>query len=379
MYSGGTFRSQVKIRLKPCNAFENKRFLPLSPQQRRTPISCNLPAAANRGETLKRASEHVLIDRILGKFHTRGRAPGVIGPGDDAAVIAPRSGMQWVVSCDSFFADTHFLPDIHPPDVVGYKALARATSDLAAMGAAPLYFLLALALPPSHTGKWLDRMLAGMARAARGLGLQLIGGDTSAQKVISLSLTVIGEVRRGQAVTRQGARPGDLLFISGVLGKARLGLELIRRNFWRRKSLTRILRAHYFPQPRIALGQWLARNRLASAMIDLSDGLSTDLHNLCGAGGVGARIRADRIPRVASPAIREARLDALELALHGGDDYELLFAVPRRLSHRIPRRYQHVALTCIGEITKQKAIRVETSSGSSQPLRAHGWDPFRDQ
>jgi thiamine-monophosphate kinase len=247
------------------------------------------------------------------------------------------------------------------------------------MGATPRFYLLALALPPSRAGKWLDGMLAGMAKAARRLGMTLLGGDTSAQSSICLSLTVIGEIGEGLAVRRIGARAGDGLYVSGVLGQARLGLELLRRGAGQERRARLPLRRHFFPQPRVELGRWLAQHRLASAMIDLSDGLSSDLHRLCRAGGVGAHVDASRIPCTRLPLMPGLRLDALQLALHGGDDYELLFAVPRRLAHRIPARFRGLRLTRIGEITKPRAVLLQDEHGQSKPLRSAGWDPFRSK
>lgn len=332
-----------------------------------------------QGGSLSRPSETAIIERIVRRLGTRAVPREIIGPGDDAAVIASQPGRQWVVSCDSCFEKTHFLVDVHPAPVVGYKALARAVSDLAAMGATPRFYLLVLALPPSRAGKWLDGMLAGMADAARQLGLTLLGGDTSAQNSICLSLTVMGEIEKGLAIRRNGARAGDALFVSGVLGQARLGLELLRRGVGQGQGAKQLLRRHFFPQPRVALGRWLAQHRFASAMIDLSDGFSSDLHNLCRASAVGARVDAHRIPRVSLPVMPGPQPDALQLALHGGDDYELLFSVPRRLAHRIPERFRGLRLTRIGEITKRLAILLQDEHGRSKPLRSAGWDPFRSK
>jgi len=327
---------------------------------------------------LQSGGERALLARIFRALGAGGKSPGLLlGPGDDAALIAPRQGMQWVVTCDSFCEQTHFLLHGHPPDAVGYKALARAASDLATMGATPRFYLLAMALPPALTGAWLNRMLTGMARAARHCKLRLAGGDTSAQATVSLSLTVIGEAPRGFAVTRGGARPGHRLFVSGTLGEARLGLELTRRRLTRHREAAPFLRRHCYPEPRIELGCWLARNKLVSAMIDLSDGLSTDLHNLCRASGVGACIQSERLPAVAVPRIPGLRADALKFALHGGDDYELLFAVSSRVAHRIPASYRGLRLTCIGEVTRRKSVMLQDAAGKRDSLRAEGWDPFR--
>jgi len=331
------------------------------------------------GGTLSHEGEQALIDRIVRGLGGNGRRLRgcALGPGDDAAVLSAARGMQWVVSCDWFLEQTHFLSRVHPPEVVGYKALARAASDLAAMGATPRFFLLALAVPESRTGKWLGEVLAGMARAARRLGLSLVGGDTSARGAAGLCLTVIGEVPSGQAVTRRGARPGDKLFVSGALGQAQLGLEVVLRGRWRQPSRQPLLQRHFYPQPRIELGRWLAQNQLAAAMIDLSDGFSSDLHNLCRASGVGARIISEQIPQVAVARTMGLRLDPLQLALHGGEDYELLFAVRAGHAHRIPAKFKGLPLTAVGEVTKSRAIRLVEPDGRAARLAARGWDPFR--
>src|ERR1700730_365378 len=159
------------------------------------------------------ASEKQLIERAGRMFSSPVSAGLRVGMGDDAAVVRPKRGVEWVLTTDAFVENVHFLLRVHPPDAVGYKALARAASDLAAMGARPLYFLLSLALPPSCTGKWYDGFLEGMARAARGFGLVLAGGDTTKGTVTAINLTIIGEIERDRAVLRSGARPGNLICV----------------------------------------------------------------------------------------------------------------------------------------------------------------------
>ncbi len=324
-------------------------------------------------------TEGKLIERILRRVPSRGRGAGLrIGAGDDAAVLRPRRGAEWVLTCDTFLENVHFLGPIHPPQAVGYKALARATSDLAAMGAVPRLFLLSLALPAHRATAWFGGFLTGMARAARRFGLVLAGGDTAQSATIAISVTVLGEVAPGRAALRSRARPGDLLCVSGRLGAAQLGLELVLRGMYRERRWRSLLGPHLSPPLRLALGQWLARERLVSAMIDTSDGLSTDLQHLCRSSGVGARLWADRVPAVrVPPALRERGFDPLELALHGGEDYELLFTVPRRLSGRIPKAYRGVSLTQIGEIVRGRAMVLVEKDGRESPLKPRGWDHFR--
>jgi thiamine-monophosphate kinase len=305
-----------------------------------------------------------------------------LGIGDDAALIAPTGHSEWVLTCDQFLEGIHFFADSHPPDSVGYKALARATSDIAAVGATPRFFLLTLALPSDKTGAWFNAFLRGMGRAARQMGLRLAGGDTTKNAKISISVTVLGEIAPGRAVTRAGARPGDIIYVSGKLGRAQLGLELLRRKLDRLPPFRHFLRPHLYPQIRLKLGAWLALHRFPSAMMDISDGLSTDLARLCRASDVGARIRANRVPSVAVPpsvARRLGRLhaDPLQMALHGGDDYELLFTVPPRRVKRLGRARGLRELIPIGEITRSERILLVSEDGAAKLLQPGGWDPFR--
>ncbi|HXT72291.1 MAG TPA: thiamine-phosphate kinase [Candidatus Angelobacter sp.] len=303
-----------------------------------------------------------------------------LGIGDDAAILAQSSKIEWVVSCDSSLEGVHFRHDSHPPESIGYKSLARAVSDLAAMGARPRYFLLALALPTTKTGRWLDRFASGMAKAARELNIRLIGGDTSKNRNVMVSITVFGEVAPGQAITRSGARPGDLIYVSGELGRAQLGLQLVLRGLAHRRSLRRYLQPHFYPKIPLALGQWLAMRRFATAMMDISDGLSTDLARLCAASGVGARIWARKIPKVKIPAaLARLNLNALELALHGGEDYGLLFTVRPKCARLLRRLAPKIPITCIGEITRQKQIVLVRDNATETALPSRGWDPFRDR
>jgi thiamine-monophosphate kinase len=324
------------------------------------------------------ASERQLIERVARSLPSQVGAGLRVGIGDDAAVIRARAGLEWVLTTDAFLENVHFLPRVHPPQAVGYKALARATSDLAAMGARPRYFLLSLALPPSCTGKWFDRFLKGMSRAAHSFGLVLAGGDTTSNPQAAINLTVIGEVVPGRAVLRSGARPGDMICVSGTLGEAELGLRSLHQGLRVRRKWQGLLQKHQYPEPRLALGAWLARNGKATAMIDTSDGLSTDLTHLCEASGVGAKVWAAKIPKVAVPSdLQKFGLDPLRLALDGGEDYELLFTVPRRQARHLPRAVRGVPITIIGEITQERQILLMDDAGRKRTLRAQGWDPFR--
>jgi len=325
------------------------------------------------------------ITRLIPSFSgSKGLRAGVpVGIGDDAMTIRTSGSKDLVVTVDAFVEGVHFLAVKHPPESVGYKALARATSDLAAMGARPRYFLLTLAIPKERTGHWVDRMLGGMRKAARSLGLRLVGGDTTESSLIAMSVTVIGEIAPGRAVTRSGAKPGDVLFLSGTLGRAQLGLELVQCGLARNRRFQPLLETHLYPRVRIELGAWLAEHRVPSAMMDISDGLSTDLARLCAASRVGARIYEDRIPRVEIPLGlrhlgRVGRLnDPLSMALHGGEDYELLFAVPERMLKELEHAPGATGLLRIGEIQRGKGVSLVSKTGKTRLLKPLGWDPFR--
>jgi len=301
-----------------------------------------------------------------------------LGMGDDAALFRPRAGHELILTCDWFLEGTHFLRDKHPPDSVGWKCLARALSDIGAMGGTPRCFLLSLALPASCTRRWLDQFLAGLRHASRRFHCVLAGGDTARREKILVNVTAVGEVRIGHAIRRRGAHPGDLIYASGRLGEAEWGLRQVKGSAKPVTLKNPALKKHLYPVPRLALGQWLAEKRLATAMLDLSDGLSTDLPRLCAASGIGARIRATDIPRLPVSASKGLRSeDLLRLALHGGDDYELLFTVPPKQARALPRSFRGLPLTQIGVITPKKQILLLDDNGREQPLRPLGWDPFR--
>src|SRR5712675_2383206 len=296
-----------------------------------------------------KTGEDRLVRKITQALAFRGHSGLALGAGDDAALLKPRPGRQLVLTCDWFLEGSHFLRDKHPPDSIGWKSLARAVSDVAAMGGEPRYFLLSLALPETHTGKWLGGFLRGLARA----------------------------------VLRSGAKPGDLIFVSGHLGEAELGLRSLRsgRRVIQGNS-SGWVKKHLYPEPRLALGRWLAGKRLATAMMDLSDGLSTDLTRLVAASRVGARIAIDNIPKVDLPK-RKGRtvpgltdLGSTELALHGGDDYELLFTVRPKQAGAVPSSFQGLPLSCIGEITRERQLLLTGPEGLEEQLVARGWDPF---
>ena len=304
-----------------------------------------------------------------------------LGIGDDAALIVPKRDRDVVLSSDYFIEGSHFLLKEHPPESVGYKSLARAASDLAAMGAEPGFFLLNLAMPERRTGAWLDGYLRGLARASRRLDISLIGGDLAKAARVSVCITVIGYAKYGAAIPRTGAKSGDLVCVSGRLGGARLGLEIVRKKLQREAGAKRLLLPHLYPEVRLKLGAWLARNRIASAMMDISDGLSIDLERLCEASRVGATIEAARLPcaRIPEEWAKRLRLGPsaeLEFALHGGDDYELLFTVPPSRARKLRLVPRSVPVTRIGTIGRDRRIQITGHDGRTRALPPHGWDHF---
>lgn len=306
-----------------------------------------------------------------------------LGIGDDCALLAPRANEELAVTTDLSIDGRHFRLNWHQPEAVGHRALARGLSDLAAMGARPVAAFLSLGLPRSLTetaGRrpaWVERFLDGFLALAMAHNTPLAGGDLAESTVAVADIIMVGAVPRERALLRSGAKPGDLLYVTGALGGAAAGLarlaELVsptRLNPPRiPKKLAARLAPHLFPQPRIAQGLCLQRRGLASAALDLSDGLSTDLAHLCEESGVAAEVDAAALP------IHQAA--TLAQALHGGEDYELLFAAPP--AARLPRAIAGVPVTRIGRILRARAgqpTMTLISPRGKQPLEARGWEHF---
>lgn len=317
------------------------------------------------------------------------RAPGLdLGIGDDAAVVSVARGRELVLTTDLSLEGIHFRSDLHPPRAIGHRALARAISDLAAMGARPRFALISLALARRTKRAWVSAFYHGLATLARRLGVSVIGGDTAiVEEGTMVDFVAVGEVERGRALRRAGARAGDRVCVSGRLGLAALGLEMLKSGV-RPISGVRptgkmidgsgraALVAHLYPEPRCGLGMYLAKRRLASAAIDVSDGFARDLGRLCEASGCGAVIREDRLPLPEQGGSGKRNLEPLELALHGGEDYELIFTVPRSRVARLPRAVGGVALHEVGEIRRKRGLILARADGQEIPLEAHGYDHF---
>ena len=309
---------------------------------------------------------------LIARYFSRpvARRDVLVGVGDDAALLEVPAGQALAAAIDTLVEGRHFLPDA-PPESVGHQALAVNLSDLAAMGAEPAWALLALSLPEPDT-HWLEGFARGFHALADRAGLTLVGGDTvRGPRVVTVQ--VLGFVPAGLALRRDGARPGDVLYASGSLGDAAAGLKLLRDGR-RADTDSSLVRRYRFAEPRLALG--MALRGVASAAIDVSDGLLGDLGKLCDASGVGAILELEQLPL--SPALL-ASFDATQaerFALGGGDDYELAFAVPRAAVSEMETSLATIGrITRIGEIVTGHGVRCQRAGQTVEPEIA-GYDHF---
>ena len=299
-------------------------------------------------------SERDFLERLQRRTASKRVNELILGIGDDCAIFHPRGARDDLVfTTDTLVEGTHFRRDTHRPEDAGWKALARGLSDIAAMGADPRFCLLSVVMAPWSVDAWLERFFRGFLRLAEREGLPLAGGDLSHGPHWMCDVVVCGATPRGKALRRDGARPGDAIYVSGALGASALGLARGTGTAWKR---------HLRPEPRLTLGRYVRERLKATSAMDLSDGLSLDLRRLCAASGVAAEITAP-------PRFRGA---TLEQALHGGEDYELLFTAAS--SARVPGRFEGLPLTRIGTIRKGPAGEVRLDGAPLEPL---GYDHFR--
>lgn len=321
---------------------------------------------------LRSLRERDLIAAVRKEFRSQERGL-IAGIGDDAAVIRGTK-KPLVLTKDLLIENVHFIVSLHPPYELGRKSLNVNLSDIAAMGGRAKYALLGLGLRKKTEPAWVERFFLGFKSAAQESGVELIGGDISESKDILVSVTVVGTVER--PILRNGARPGDLIFVSGCLGDAAAGLKLLRKGF--RMGINRqadaLIKTFLDPKPQLALGRALSRRRLASAMIDTSDGLSIDLRHICEESRAGADVYLEKLPL--SPQIRvfEKKPDAL--ALNGGEDYELLFTAPPRNLPALAKLEKRFNFSWMGRITRRTTIRVIDKNGRSRLLEAGGYQHF---
>jgi thiamine-monophosphate kinase len=302
-----------------------------------------------------------------------------VGIGDDAAVLAVRHGEEIVVTTDFSLEDVHFRRGWHAPEAVGHKCLARGLSDIAAMGARPVAAFVSLAVPRELTRgrrSWVDRFYDGLLALAERWQVPLAGGDLAqspggAHARAAADIVVVGAVKRGCALLRSGAQAGDALYVTGMLGGAAAELRAVTQAPRKLRNVTVATseHPHFFPEPRIPVGLALVRKRLATAAIDISDGLSVDLQHLCEESGVRAEVDAELLP-IGSGA-------SLEDALHGGDDYELLFTADSGV--RMPRSIGGVPVHRIGRMLRRQAGRSQMAlveDGRRRELKPEGWQHF---
>jgi thiamine-monophosphate kinase len=282
-------------------------------------------------------------------------------------VLRVPAGHEVLVTTDFTLENVHFRRKWHDPEVVGRRCVTRGLSDIAAMGGEPRAAFLSLALDRRTPQKWVDQFLAGVLEAAAEFGVALAGGDTAqSHDGIQADIVLLGSVPKGKALLRSGAQAGDEIFVTGHLGGAAAALNALSKGRVRAQNYPR----HFHPVARVRVGQWLRQRGLASAMIDLSDGLSTDLDHICEESGLGAIIEAEAIPRASVG--RPAKLVDFNLALHGGEDYELLFT-----SHgKIPASIAGVPVTRIGQITRKRGMVLMRPNGGRRKLSARGWQHF---
>jgi thiamine-monophosphate kinase len=297
--------------------------------------------------------ERAITERLRKAAVLPAGSPVILGIGDDCAIYRPRgSADDLLFTSDMFIEGVHFRRETHKPAEAGRKALTRSLSDIAAMGGAPGFCLVALCVPGWAASAWVDRFFDGILHLAASTGTVLAGGDLSHGETLACDVTVCGAVPRGTALVRSGARPGHEIYVSGALGGSALGLET---------NKGRARKRHLCPEARLALGQFLREHLRATSAIDLSDGLSLDLRRLCLASEVAAEI-------VAPPRFPGA---SLEQALHGGEEYELLFTV--RGGVKVPGSFEGLPLTRIGSIVRGNGGVVYLDG---KPLEALGYDHF---
>jgi thiamine-monophosphate kinase len=287
------------------------------------------------------------------------------GIGDDCTVLRLPSARDILITTDFSLEGVHFRREWHPPESVGHRCLARGLSDIAAMGGEPVAAFLSLALPASSSQRWVGRFVRGLLALSKRFSVPLAGGDIAeSNSGVLADIVVLGLVPPGRAVLRSGARPGDRIYVTGKLGASALAFSGLLNGA---KLLPRDYLSHFYPTPRITVGRVLREKGIPSAMIDISDGLSTDLHHICEQSGVGARIYADRIPVTGGAK-------NLKFALHGGEDYELIFTAPAR--KHVPRTITGAPVTQLGEITGTRRVSL-VKDGHESVLKSAGWEHFR--
>jgi thiamine-monophosphate kinase len=332
-----------------------------------------------QNRTVLHLGERALIDRITARLAMPSWV--MVGPGDDAAVIATERGALEVLTTDAQVEGVHFDHRFVPADAIGHRALAVNLSDLAAMGAKPRAALLSLMLPDALDVAVVDGMLDGLTALAARHGVTLIGGNISRSPgPLVVDVTAVGSVRPRRVLRRAGARPGDGVYVTGTIGDARVGLECLRDSRDQCADFAPQVERYLRPDPRVRIGMLLGRNRAATACMDLSDGLADAVRQVAAASNAGITIDADALP--IADAVRrwhvDHNADPAAMALQGGDDYELLFTARPSHAGRLRDVKAHAGslpMTKIGEVTRDRRLTVRTAAGDI-PL-PEGFEHFR--
>ncbi|MFI5366295.1 MAG: thiamine-phosphate kinase [Candidatus Binatia bacterium] len=331
-----------------------------------------MPRGLRTGRTVAEVGEFGLLAQLLPRLPA---GPGtIVGPGQDCAVI--RCGTHRLLyTVDALVEGVHFEADWLSPHQLGRKSFLVNASDVAAMGGRPRFLVVSIGVPPSYRAGDLTALHAGIAAAARSCRATVVGGNLTRATQLFISIALLADAPK-RIVTRQGARPGDRVYVTGTLGDAALGVRLLSANP-RHEPTTLPLRRFREPSPRLRAGRLLVESGVVSAMIDVSDGLVQDLGHICIESNVGALVRSGDVPL--SAAFRKACAAGDPLALHGGEDYELLCTVPERNVKRLERNRARLGcpIACVGEITVGGGVRVVDADGKPVALNVTGYDHFR--
>lgn len=329
---------------------------------------------------LSEIGEFGLIRRIRATL-PHPHEPVILGIGDDAAAIRQKSGYLTIITSDMFLEGIHFDYSLSDSYQIGSKALLVNISDIAAMGGRPTSVLISVGLPEGISTEDFDGIFNGLKESARRYGISIVGGDTCrSESGLILSIALLGEVEEGIMVLRSGAKKGDAIFVTGTLGDSAMGLELLKKKVRGQGSGVRtLIERHLLPNPRVEEGEVIAKNKWATSMIDISDGLTSDLCHICDESGAGARIYKERIP--ISPELKEAsalfKTDPLSYALRGGEDYELLFTVSEDKVEDVMKAEiaGRPLATMIGEIVEGERTIIDRD-GNKNYLVPSGYDHF---
>ncbi len=339
--------------------------------------------APSKPATIASLGEFGLIDRIAGLAPAQD--PNlVVGIGDDCAAFRPTPGLLTLATCDVQVEGRHFLRQRIGPYELGRRSAAINLSDIGAMGGRPRYALVSLALPEATEVAWVDELYRGMREELGRFGAYVIGGNLSGSADgVVIDITLLGEVVQERMLLRSGARPGDAVLVTGRLGDSALGRLALERAMGRTDAAAaKLVQAHLTPTPRVREGQAIAETGLGASLIDVSDGLAGDLGHICERSKVGARLEASRLPisKEAKAAAASLGVDVLPLALHGGEDYELIVTCKPGQASRLARAVEQATgtpLTQIGTITKGPGMTLVLPDGAERPLEPRGWDHYR--